>query len=54
MISDHLENIGKQINICEKYENCILLGDFNSEMCEDEMQVFYNTYNFKNVVKGKT
>ena len=55
MIANHLESIGKQINIlCEKYENFMLVGDFNSEMCEDEMQFFCNTYNFKNLVKDKT
>ena len=44
MIGNHLDSIGKQLDIlCEKYENIILLGDFNSEMCEDPMQVFCNT-----------
>ena len=45
MIINHLDTIGKQLNIlCEKYENFILMGDFNSEMCEDIMQEFCNTY----------
>ena len=55
MIANHLESVGKQIDIlCEKYENFMLAGDFNSEMCEDEMQFFCNTYNLKNLVKDKT
>ena len=55
MIGNHLDSIGKQLDIlCEKYENIILLGDFNSEMCEDPLQVFCNTYNFKNLVKEPT
>ena len=34
MIANHLESVGKQINIlCEKYENFMLV-------CEDEMQFF--------------
>ena len=32
----------------------MLVGDFNSEMCEDEMHFFCNTYNLKNLVKDKT
>ena len=33
MIINHLDTIGKQLNIlCEKYENFILMGDFNSEI----------------------
>ena len=35
MIANHLESVGKQINIlCEKYENFMLV-------CEDEMQFFF-------------
>ena len=30
--------------LCEKYDNFILLGDFNSEMCEDAMLGFYGVY----------
>ena len=44
MIVNHLECIGKQLNtLSEKYENFILLGDFNAEMSEDAMQIFCNT-----------
>ena len=54
-IVNHLESIGKQLNVlCEKYDNFILIGDFNSEICEDAMQEFCSTYNLKNLVKEKT
>ena len=29
-----------------KYENILILGDFNSEMCEEVIQIFCTTYNF--------
>ena len=55
MITNHLDSIGKQLNtLCENYENFILIGDFNSEMCEDAMQYFCNIYNLKNLVKEPT
>ena len=55
MIVNHLDSIGNKLNsFCEKYENFILVGDFNSEMCQDAMQIFCNTYNFKNLVKEPT
>ena len=41
-------------DLCLKYENFILIGDFNSEMQEDIMSVFCTTYNFKNLVKEPT
>ena len=40
--------------LCFKYENFILIGDLNSEMHEDDMNVFCTTYNFKNLVKEPT
>ena len=55
MIDNHLNSIGNQLNeLCKKYENFILIGDFNSEMCEDSMEVFASTYNFKNLVSTAT
>ena len=55
MIVNHLNSIGKELNnLCLKYENFILMGDFNSEMQEDSMNVFCTTYNFKNLVKELT
>ena len=37
-----------------KLDNFILLGDFNSEINENAMKVFYESYNLKNVVKQDT
>ena len=55
MIDDHLNNLGNCLNkLCETYENIILLGDFNSEMCEDAMQVFCNVYNLKCLLNEPT
>ena len=55
MIVNHLECIGKELDtLSEKYENVILLGDFNAEMSEDTMQIFCNTYNLKNLVIENT
>ena len=55
MIQNHLNSIGGQLNdLCLKYENFILIGDFNSEMCEDAMKVFCSTYNLKNLVNEPT
>ena len=53
MLQDCLNSIGSKLNeLSIKYENIILLGDFNSGMCEDAMQVFCNIYSFKCLVKG--
>ena len=55
MIDNRLNSIGNQLNeLCKKYENFILIGDFNSEMCEDSIEVFASTYNFKNLVSTAT
>ena len=37
-----------------KYENFLLLGDFNSEMSEDGMRDFSETYDLKNLIKEPT
>ena len=36
------------------YENLILIGDFNSQMEEDVMNVFCETYNLKNLISEPT
>ena len=52
MIRSHLNSIGNKLNeLYVKYENFILIGDFNSETHEDAMNVFSATYNLKNLVK---
>ena len=55
MIGNHLDCLGKQLNdLCGKYDNFIILGDFNAEMCEDEMQLFCTTYNLKHLADKPT
>ena len=55
MIRSHLNSIGNKLNeLCVRYENFILIGDFNSEMNEDAMNVFCATYNLKNLVEEPT
>ena len=50
-----MNSIANQLNeLCFKYENLILIGDLNSEMHEDAMNVFCTTYNFNNLVKEPT
>ena len=55
MIDKHLNSAGNQLNdLHKKYENIILMGDYNSEMDEDSMQEFCSTYNLKNLVNKPT
>ena len=37
--------------ILEDYDNFLLLGDFNAEVGEEAMQIFCDSYNFKNLAK---
>ena len=37
-----------------KYENFIVLGDFNAEMTNTYMEEFCSVYNFKNLIKDST
>ena len=58
----HKENISYFLNhislsldqLIAKYENIILLGDFNSEMKEEEMGNFCDIYNLKNLIFQST
>ena len=55
MIKNHLKNMGSLLDdLCLKYENVIIIGDLNSEMHEDPMNIFCTTYNLKNLVKEPT
>ena len=55
MIDDHLNNLGNCLDkLCKMYDSIILLGDFNSEMCEDAMQAFCNVYNLKSLINEPT
>ena len=52
MIGNHLDILGKQLNdVYGKYDNIILVGDFNAETSEDDMKLFCTSYNLKNLVK---
>ena len=55
MIKNDLYSIGIALNdVCLKYENFVLIGDFNSDTHEDAMSIFCSTYNLKNLVKEPT
>ena len=45
IISNDVDDLSK------KYDNVILLGDFNIEPKETNMSNFLNTYNLKNIFK---
>ena len=54
-ISCFLKEIREKLNIyAVKYENILLLGDFNSEVGENEMSEFCQGYNLKNLIKEPT
>ena len=54
-INTFLGSIGHILDnhICN-FENLILLGDFNSEITEDPMKIFCDTYNLHNLVTEAT
>ena len=55
MTTTFLRSIGLKLDeLYLKYENIIILGDFNSEMCEEVMQIYCITYDFKCFVKEAT
>ena len=54
-ISNFLDHISKEIdNLLPNYENLILLGDLNSEMSEQAMLDFSETYNLTNLITEPT
>ena len=54
-ITKHLAEIGRNRDLfSSKYDNFILLGDFNSEPCEQPMRDFCHVYNCQNIIKDKT
>ena len=54
-ISSFLEHVSKEIDkFLPKYENILMLGDFNSEMCEKEMKEFCENYNLTNLITEPT
>ena len=55
MIKGYLEYISKEINShLSKYDNFLLLSDFNSEPTEEAMKSFCQTCNFKNLLDKPT
>ena len=55
LISNHLKEIGKNLdNYSSKYDNFILLGDFNSEPTESAVRDFCEIYSCKNLIKDNT
>ena len=53
-ITKHLAEIGRNGDLfSSKYDNFILLGDFNSEPCEQPMRDFCHVYNLQNIIKTK-
>ena len=54
-IKGYLECISKEIDShSSKYDNFLLLGDFNSELTEEAMKGFCQIYNFKNLLDKPT
>ena len=54
-ILSFLKEIREKLNIYTvKYEDILLLGDFNSEVGENEMSEFCEDYNLKNLVEEPT
>ena len=54
-IKNFLNHIGKELDrFLPNYENLLLLGDFNSEMSEESMKNFCETYNLSNLITDPT
>ena len=54
-ISVHLSILSIYINrLTCKYDNLLIIGDFNSEPSDKELQEFCNLYNLKNLVNEPT
>ena len=55
LIQNHLSEISKVLDMCSsKYENFLLIGDFNSEPNESHMEDFCLNYNLSNLIKEPT
>ena len=54
-IGSFLDSVGKELDkFLPQYENLLLLGDFNSEMSEENMKDFCETYNLTNLITDPT
>ena len=55
MSGDHLKSLSRNFDeLHKKYDNFIIIGDFNSEVSEDDMNEFCCLYNLTNMVKEPT
>ena len=55
LVPIHLEKNSCAINYYfGKYDNILIMGDFNCEMTEQEMQIFCDSYNLNNLIKSPT
>ena len=54
-IQNHLAQLNKKFNFySSKYENIVLLGNFNAEMTNTHMKEFCPVYNFRSLIKDPT
>ena len=55
LISNHLQEIGNNLDLLSsKFDNYLLMGDFNSEPNEPAISDFCEIYNTKKIMKEKT
>ena len=54
-ITTFLDQVSKELDkLLPKYENILLMGDFNSELSEEAMKNFCETYNLANLINEPT
>ena len=54
-MSFHLNDLGKNLDtLTSKYDNTILLVDFNTEPTDTTLSYFCEVYNLKNLIKDMT
>ena len=54
-ISHHLKEIGKDLDVLtSKYDNIILMGDFDAETADTVVSDFCEIYNLKKIIREKT
>ena len=52
---NHLVQRSKKFDFySSKYENVIVLGDFNAELTNTHVEEIYSVYNFKSLIKDQT
>ena len=53
LISDHLEILRRNLDLYSaKYENMILIGDFNVEINQPNMKSFFDSYTLTSLIKA--